>query len=503
MRTTFVVALSIVIALLAQNRSLIRRANTVLHLSTSPPAPTPYTHAKWRLAPEKLSDTVVAVSHILLRFDGLDLEPPGMRIPVRPKRSRDETLKLAYQLADGLRRDPTKFGEYAAKYSDDASSASAGGQLGLWPAIRLPREALDALATLNEHEFSRVIATPIGYEILRRDPTPPEESIGWRQIVIAYTGCNVEPRRPGREVVRTREQALTLTSQLYQQLVVAPERFPEIASTYSDHYTAPSAGYMGTWSNYRPEAHSTELRAAEATQINDVAPPTETEEGFKIVQRVPPKLEEQYAASVIEISFTRNDPTSVDHAAQVASSIMESVIHDPKNFEVEQRQRCCIKPIVWVSPRGPYMLESTLKSLAIGELYRSPVKSLHTYFIVRRVAVPEDRRSPTPVFTILQQTETPNIEFLVSKGNGKVLSQVADDIDRRARTDLLLTGNTDREFVRLTAQLRSTFENGTQSERLSSFRDTEMDLATLLGPFRYDKYMNIIHQRVTEELMRN
>jgi peptidyl-prolyl cis-trans isomerase C len=89
------------------------------------------------------------------------------RLPIKPKDNQwQDAQKKAMKLYGELKLDPSKFAEYANKYSESASSPN-GGDLGFQPAIRLAPEYFTAINGKSNGFITPPVRTQFGYHIIK------------------------------------------------------------------------------------------------------------------------------------------------------------------------------------------------------------------------------------------------------------------------------------------------------------------------------------------------
>lgn len=141
---------------------------------------------------EQVSGTEEQVNarHILLR--PRDPTPTPTELPedapmptlTDGPRTREETLTEIQELRRRIVEDGEDFTEIAAEYSDDASNAASGGDLGWFGPGRMVPEFEEAAFSLEIREVSEPISTTFGYhliEVLEKDSERPKEESALEQ----------------------------------------------------------------------------------------------------------------------------------------------------------------------------------------------------------------------------------------------------------------------------------------------------------------------------------
>jgi parvulin-like peptidyl-prolyl isomerase len=173
------------------------------------------------------------------------------------------------------------FAALAATESDAPSSAPRGGIMGtflksewpdLHPALR------DPLFALGVGELAKqAVAADYGYVVLRRCPV---EKAHGRHILVRYEGS----KRSGRDVTRTKEEALKRAQDLLAKLDAGAD-FAALAKHDSEDGSSERGGDIGT-----PGRGLLALpfeRALFALQPGARSGVVETEYGYHIIERLP------------------------------------------------------------------------------------------------------------------------------------------------------------------------------------------------------------------------
>jgi len=103
-------------------------------------------------------------AHILVAYAGAMRAKPGIT------RTKEEALKLARELAEKAKKNPSSFAELAKQHSD-GPSGPRGGDLGRWPKGRMVPQFDQAIEKLKIGEVSDPVETPFGFHVMmRKDP---------------------------------------------------------------------------------------------------------------------------------------------------------------------------------------------------------------------------------------------------------------------------------------------------------------------------------------------
>ncbi len=112
-------------------------------------------------------------------------------------RSEEEALELAAELRQRI-QEGESFAELAAEYSDDAASASNGGDIGFSSGEAFPQPIEDALVDMEEGELSEPIVSEFGVHLVRLTEVDRQEFESFEEardrIEQELTGSQVEER---------------------------------------------------------------------------------------------------------------------------------------------------------------------------------------------------------------------------------------------------------------------------------------------------------------------
>jgi len=463
----------------------------------------PYPHARWRLAnPTELSQVVLWVSQILIRYDGSNKDPafcmadwhsesPGV------PRSRAEALTLTRALREQAVKEPARFAELAAEHSEDVATQALGGSLGgvpasyfiLWPTV------LDALAATPVGQVSQVIETQYGFHVLLRRAAPPEETVTGKRIVIAHQAAGwIQVLGKGEAPQRTREQALALANQLYEQARQKPEEFSKLVEQYSDHRDAERGGDMGTWSTREPTFYPREVEILKGLRVGEITKPVDSLVGFEIIQRVPNQPREHYAMDEIRLFF---DPT---HAAPdlnsppavlaKAAELSLKLRSHPSRFDSLRKEFCCSYSEQWDEGRGSPAVTTALSLLKPGQIAPQPIRSELSYVIAKRVVPPP--RDDTDVRFELPAPEVPDIRALLRSHDDNFFRGEVEGVGKEAVAKLSLSESSAQRITELHRPRH--FENLDTSERRDdTWGRLLKDVEDALGPDGYKRYLSIVN----------
>ncbi len=194
-----------------------------------------------------------------------------------PSPASPQQIKAAQKKAEDLikrLKAGANFADLAVSESD-APNALNGGDLGWRKPGELPADIAAAIRELQPGEFSKIVRTPSGFNIIyvrdrRGDQTAMIEQARARHILIKPTE------------IRSPVQARAMIEELYQR-VLNGEPFDELARRYSDDAASGSLGGELGWTlpgQLVPEFE----QQVNQLGVNQVSKPFETRFGWHIVQ---------------------------------------------------------------------------------------------------------------------------------------------------------------------------------------------------------------------------
>ncbi|HYQ15282.1 MAG TPA: peptidylprolyl isomerase [Polyangiaceae bacterium] len=473
--------------------------------------PEPYPRARWRLAPlTELDSVVLWVSHVLIRHEevsdarasfqlaGWELELP------QATRSRRQALELAEIVANDA-RGGQDFGELARRYSDDLSTAANGGSLHgitgphLWPWPNV----LDALATLEPGGVSRVVETQYGFHVFKLEAAPPEATVSGLHIVIAHDSA------PGLDAVarrkvpsRSRQEALALAAQIYEQARAAPSDFAQLAERYSDHQDAARGGDFGSWSTHEPTGLYREVELLSRLAVGEIAPPIDTPYGLQIFQRTPNRPRKEYAMVKLQLRFDPtlpdSDPSSRSSAYGNARQLAALLREHPARFSALQTEYCCPRPIRVVEGRDLPALEAALATLTPGQVGSEPIADPVEFLIPKRLELSALPERPKTRFALPSPAE-PDLRYLLSRA-----PSLASELVVAAREAALALGLPTQTSSQLAQQqtVPADFEQQTLSARLQILDGMEKALGALLEPDTLSRYRALVAGHFEQLILR-
>ncbi|HEU4577648.1 MAG TPA: peptidylprolyl isomerase [Polyangiaceae bacterium] len=474
----------------------------------------PYPPARWRLATqEQLEPTLLWVSHILIRYDGVSSDvpfsAPGWHngLPVS-HRSRQQALERAREIAGELRAHPSEFTDYAQRYSEDPPTRSSGGSLGgisayqlsYWPVL------LDALSTLAPGEVSEPVETPYGFHVLlRRAPAAPDTVTG-THIVIGHDGArwlqNMLAR--GNGPLRTREEARTMAQSLYERALQDPEQFQSLIDRYSEHRDAAQHGDMGTWSTRETTPFPRQVEVLQSLPVGGVAPPIESLLGFEVLMRVPNRPRKEYSMTTIGLLFDPfaepSDPLSQVNVLELARRLRRELEQDPSRFETFQNTYCCPGNTRWrEGPEYPE-LDAVFEHLAVGQIPPQPVESVRQYLIPRRLPLEAVAKSET-LFE-LPAPEHPDLAYLIGRMSASLAREALREFAHTSLSALNLGASETARLIELHEQpWEAALDQATVEERSAAFAVFLQKLEHELPGASFQQYRSLLESVVADQLL--
>lgn len=128
----------------------------------------------------------VSGSHIVIGH----VDAPWLQLAARngkPTRSRDEALRIANDLFERLRQQPSLFADLALKYSEHRD-AVRGGDFGAWSTREpsgYPRE-IETLTHLRVGEIAEPIDTTFGYQVIQRTENRPRKEYAMTKVQLRF-----------------------------------------------------------------------------------------------------------------------------------------------------------------------------------------------------------------------------------------------------------------------------------------------------------------------------
>lgn len=466
----------------------------------------PYPRGRWRLADDMALDrALVWVSHIEIRHElvsdahaSFTLMPWTVGEPP-PHRSRAEALELAREVADKARARPNTFAALAERYSEDVTTRSFGGFLGGLTAAHFssPTQVLDAIATLQPGDVSRVVETEEGYHVFYRHAPPTERNVSGARLVIAYVGADGLAMRELSPKPRSRAAASELAATLYRTARATPSTFPELVKRYTELPGTHPSGDFGSWSTRQRSVLAREIALLGRLQVGEIAPPLDSPWGFEIIQRTPERARLTLAMDPIEIVF---DPGAPDGTQASRSWALERALELARRLQREPDLFSTLKleygiaalhrgPERWVEGQDELgRLTQAVRALEIGEIAAQPVEDLCSFILPKRI---DPAEAPSPMVSLdVPAPETIDREYLARTA--------ADDpaFYRMHLTPIVRRALIEHVFTREEMALVDGFIDEVAglhgaTERLARYQELDRQLRSALGPERYAQYVSI------------
>lgn len=461
----------------------------------------PYAPAEWRLNPSRLVRVIFPLAHIVVTHsDSKPLaDPAPWMAPPHSARSRADARDRALEALSQLRAGDATFEEVAQRYSDDAVTRSHGGRLGNVPAQALAPEYLDAIYSLGAGNLSRVFETPMGFHLVARLPVTPATIASAEGIVIAHADAP-DFFRSIRKATRTRAEAERLAQEVAEAARRDPATWSRLVQEHSD-YVGHDNGAMGPVSTRdanRPYAVAEVLRDA---RVGDVLGPIDTPEGYYILRKQAPGPTTTLAAELLlcphaDAPAGRINATAARADAQAyTASLLSQLGEAPADSALREladrappERHCYVERLQWFAGQHETALESALRTLAAGELYRAPIDTAQGVVLVRREQ-PAGQAEMFPDFTV----ETPRFEFadralLVENLDADMLAKYTGLFGADLIRELGLAGEVQARVQSAFARAVESFSTCPVHERGGVSRELEQELHAILDTHAFERY---------------
>jgi hypothetical protein len=237
----------------------------------------------------------------------------------------------------------------------------------------LPDEFLDAFAELKSGEISRVVETDMGFHILTWQTPPSEEQVTAVEIVVSYTGADMNTVPVGRSVARSRAAAEVLAANLARTArASSPDKFADLIAQYSDHVDAARGGDIGSYSTHRAGAMSREVEHIDRLAFGAISEPLDTSLGFRIFKREAPRAREPLAVRHLIIPYltAANRSEARDEAHATARKLHSDVDRGHADISDLQSSYCCKGVQQWIIGNEHPTLEAEVLALKFGQISR-------------------------------------------------------------------------------------------------------------------------------------
>lgn len=163
----------------------------------------------------------VAVSHILVAFDGVLDEPTGLT------RTREEANERARRIAVLLRTGRGDLAAMARRYSDDPTAQRNAGYLGVFHEGDMEPTLEAAVCSLEVGEVGGPIETAHGFHVVRREPI---RRLNIHHLLVAYRDAVMADRG----VDRDRDDAARVARALQHKIASGDADLCDLAARFSD-----------------------------------------------------------------------------------------------------------------------------------------------------------------------------------------------------------------------------------------------------------------------------
>lgn|GEM_PF-784940 len=225
-------------------------------------------------------------------------------------RSKDEAKVLAEQVYQEAIKDPIKFLEVAAKYSDDNHYSFPGWKTGTG---QMPKEFDAAVLSVNIGEVARPIETGFGFHVFHRTEIPPKYA--GSHILIQFDGAKMATKPAEGEKIRSKEEALKLAQKVLAEVKKDPTKFSDVAKKYSEDPSAKmNGGSLGVWQKGQMVQAFDE--AIDKMKIGDISEPIESEFGYHIIMRADPETAQTIIPQMPEMPVQPEQPVLPEQPAE-------------------------------------------------------------------------------------------------------------------------------------------------------------------------------------------
>lgn len=172
-------------------------------------------------APPRPDGPAVAVSHILVAYDGVQDEPSGL------ERSRDEASERARRIAVLLRTGRGDLAAMARRYSDDPTAQHNAGYLGVFHEGDMEPVLEAAVCSLEVGEVGGPIETAHGFHVVRREPI---QRLNIHHLLVAHRDAVMADR----SIDRDRDDAARVARALQRKINAGDVDLCDLAARFSD-----------------------------------------------------------------------------------------------------------------------------------------------------------------------------------------------------------------------------------------------------------------------------
>ena len=192
------------------------------------------------------------------------------------KRSKEDALTLAKEIAELAKADGADFAALAKKHSDGPSGAD-GGDLGNFAPGQMVPAFSKATMKLDIGDVSDPVESPFGYHVILRKELI--EDLNAAHILVQHT----ESERANPDVKRTKKEAMTLANEIARMAQADGADFAALAKKHSDGPSGPGGGDLGVFAPNQMVKPFSE--ATVKLKIGEVSGPVESPFGYHIILR--------------------------------------------------------------------------------------------------------------------------------------------------------------------------------------------------------------------------
>ena len=460
-----------------------------------------YPRGTWRVNLDAMRGVILSYSEIRVSFAGA--EQPQEFPPVSVARSQAEALTRAQNIARALKECPSEFAALAERYSDEPTSRSRGGYAGVRRALSVPSTIVDALGVLKEGQVSHVIETEFGYYVVQRLKVPPDQTYSSDEIVIQHRDLKHQWTRPGRDIRRTRDEALIEANRVATLAQNNPGAFRDLVHSASDGYDALADGDLGVWSLYA-RAPSTEIAIAVSRLELGGTTMVEDEGGFHVLYRKPPTQRPWLQSEEIIVTHSKSSlslgdtPSSLSRqgALALAKRVLREWRRRPGSFAALSAKYCgqyrCKHPREpWRQGGGIPGIDGAIASLALGEFARAPIESPLGFHVVRRVAAVPERPSDEKISFDVPDPGLQKVDYFFDRGAPVALAGATLAFKPVAVQKLGLTGDTAARLGQILDDLAESLQTEPPEKRSAIREVTRQSIVGLLGEAQYARYVEV------------
>lgn len=469
-------------------------------------APTGYERARWRVDPSSLNRVAFLLRRIVISHREIRPEQTTEFWPFGPhSRTRAEALELATQIADAVARDKTTFASLAQLHSDDHVTSPWGGITGVVRATMLAEEVIDALAQVKEGETSLPIDTPVGYQVVLREPIPTNNWIDVEAINIRYAGaegwCRV-----GRACARTREEARIIADQVSRIVKRVPDAFLATAEKVDESFSSNGTADLGVRSTHSADSDALLWHLVAQAPENVPIGVIETPRGFFIARRIASKSRQLFAHSEIVVTHSAGGLESArsrSEAKEIAGRVLREALQHPTRFDILRQQNCdlhlCeITLPPWMEGNHLKSFESVLAVLKHGEIARVLIETPIGFHIVRREAPQSLQQDEEKLSFEVPHPPFRDYYYFLRTLDGQSLSEMTLENAKKFADIQGLDKETRKRFMGEIAAYGERVREGSPSwdQRKQDYAAHLQRLDAVLGPQQLSSYLNFVDQRM-------